>query len=87
MENGKSMITGFRYAAHMVEDGKRKKCIHCFPTSATVNLNWLSPELLEQVRINFFVIVCHSVTAIQLVVIIYFKLLQVSPIFNVSLYF
>lgn len=47
--NGKSMITGFRYSVHMVEGGKRKKCIHCFPTSAAVNLNWLSPELLEQV--------------------------------------
>ncbi|KAK6634406.1 hypothetical protein RUM43_011807 [Polyplax serrata] len=46
--NGKSMITGFRYAVHMVEDGKRKKYIHCFPPSSAVNLNWLSPELLEQ---------------------------------------
>ena len=49
------MITGFRYAVHMVEGGKRKKCIHCFPTSAAVNLNWLSPELLEQV-ISLFIL-------------------------------
>lgn len=45
------MITGFRYAAHMIQDGKWKKWIHCFPTSAAVNLNWLSPELLEQVSV------------------------------------
>lgn len=46
--SGKAIITGFRYAAQMIQDGKWKKWIHCFPTSGADNLNWLSPELLEQ---------------------------------------
>ena len=37
----------------MVKDGKRMKTVHNFPEYYTENLNWASPELLQQV--NFLV--------------------------------
>ncbi|CAH0550049.1 unnamed protein product [Brassicogethes aeneus] len=45
---GKACLTGLRYACPMVVNGKWQKSIHSFPASTAGNLNWLSPELLEQ---------------------------------------
>ncbi|KAL1513730.1 hypothetical protein ABEB36_003102 [Hypothenemus hampei] len=45
---GKACLTGFRYACPIVCNGKWQKTIHSFPSSTKANLNWLSPELLEQ---------------------------------------
>ncbi|XP_044739350.1 STE20-related kinase adapter protein alpha [Chrysoperla carnea] len=45
---GQACLTGFRYACQIVENGKWQKRIHSFPNSTANNLNWLSPEVLEQ---------------------------------------
>lgn len=47
--NGKACLSGLRYACPIIENGKWQKNIHSFPPSTAPNLNWLSPELLEQV--------------------------------------
>lgn len=47
-ENGNICLTGMRYACPIVEQGKWQRQIHSFPASTARNLNWLSPELLEQ---------------------------------------
>ncbi|XP_019871083.2 STE20-related kinase adapter protein alpha isoform X2 [Aethina tumida] len=46
--SGKACLTGLRYACPIVLNGKWQKTIHSFPSSTSSNLNWLSPELLEQ---------------------------------------
>lgn len=45
---GSACLTGLRYACPIVEHGKWQKQIHSFPASTARNLNWLSPEVLEQ---------------------------------------
>lgn len=45
---GKACLSGLRYACPIVFNGKWQKHIHSFPASTARNLNWLSPELLEQ---------------------------------------
>jgi len=50
---GKACLTGFRYACPIVLNGKWQKKIHSFPSNTKVNLNWLSPELLEQNLIGY----------------------------------
>lgn len=37
-----------RYACPMVKNGKWQRTINCFPGTTEKNLNWLSPELLQQ---------------------------------------
>ncbi|RZB89865.1 STE20-related kinase adapter protein alpha [Asbolus verrucosus] len=46
--SGKACLAGLRYACPIVLNGKWQKHIHSFPGSTSRNLNWLSPELLEQ---------------------------------------
>ncbi|KYB26773.1 STE20-related kinase adapter protein alpha [Tribolium castaneum] len=45
---GKASLAGLRYACPIVLNGKWQRQIHSFPASTVRNLNWLSPELLEQ---------------------------------------
>lgn len=46
--SGRACLAGLRYACPIVLNGKWQKRIHSFPASTERNLNWLSPELLEQ---------------------------------------
>lgn len=48
-ENGQAVLSGLRYACRIVRNGKWQRNVHSFPPSTAPNLNWLSPELLEQV--------------------------------------
>ncbi|XP_019757952.2 STE20-related kinase adapter protein alpha isoform X1 [Dendroctonus ponderosae] len=50
---GRACLTGFRYACPIVINGRWQKTIHSFPSSTKANLNWLSPELLEQNLIGY----------------------------------
>lgn len=45
---GRACLSGLRYSCQIVENGRWQKSIHSFPHSTARNLNWLSPELLEQ---------------------------------------
>ncbi|XP_074593605.1 ste20-like kinase [Brevipalpus obovatus] len=45
---GKCLLTGFQYATSVVDNGRYLPFIHQYPSNAKPNLNWLSPELLEQ---------------------------------------
>ncbi|KAJ8963083.1 hypothetical protein NQ318_018547 [Aromia moschata] len=45
---GRAYIAGLRYACPIVQHGRWQRSIHSFPASTERNLNWLSPELLEQ---------------------------------------
>lgn len=45
---GQACLTGLRYACPIVSHGKWQKQVHSFPASTAKNLNWLSPEVLEQ---------------------------------------
>lgn len=49
---GRACLSGLRYACRIVEHGRWQRSVHSFPCSTACNLNWLSPEVLEQVRIN-----------------------------------
>lgn len=45
---GTAVLTGLRYCASLCGSGFMKKNIHSFPLSTCANLNWLSPEVLQQ---------------------------------------
>lgn len=45
---GKVMLSGFRYCCNVIVNGRWHPRIHAFPEDAVNNLNWLSPEVLEQ---------------------------------------
>ncbi|XP_065332589.1 STE20-related kinase adapter protein alpha [Cloeon dipterum] len=47
-QRGRVRIGGLRYACSIIKGGKWLKCLHDFPSSTLPNLNWLSPEILEQ---------------------------------------
>jgi hypothetical protein len=47
---GRACLSGLRYACRIVEHGRWQHSVHSFPRSTACNLNWLSPEVLEQVR-------------------------------------
>lgn len=47
-DSGRACLTGLRYACPIIDNGKWQKQIHSFPLTTQPNLNWLSPELLEQ---------------------------------------
>jgi hypothetical protein len=48
--SGRACLSGLRYACRIVEHGRWQRSVHSFPRSTACNLNWLSPEVLEQVR-------------------------------------
>ncbi|KAF7284381.1 ste20-like kinase isoform X2 [Rhynchophorus ferrugineus] len=50
---GKACLSGFRYSCPIIVNGRWQKAIHSFPSSTQANLNWLSPELLEQNLIGY----------------------------------
>lgn len=45
---GQACLSGLRYACQIVEHGRWQCSVHSFPHSTARNLNWLSPEVLEQ---------------------------------------
>ncbi|CAH1169904.1 unnamed protein product [Phaedon cochleariae] len=45
---GQACVTGLRYACPIIINGKWQRSIHSFPATTEKNLNWLSPEILEQ---------------------------------------
>ncbi|KAG8228842.1 hypothetical protein J437_LFUL008338, partial [Ladona fulva] len=45
---GKVCLSGLRYACETICDGRWQRSVHNFPRSTAANLNWLSPEVLEQ---------------------------------------
>ncbi|XP_071446279.1 STE20-related kinase adapter protein alpha isoform X2 [Hetaerina americana] len=45
---GKVCLSGLRYACRIIRDGRWQRSVHKFPRSTAANLNWLSPEVLEQ---------------------------------------
>ncbi|CAG9856658.1 unnamed protein product [Phyllotreta striolata] len=47
-DTGQICLTGLRYACPIIKNGKWQRAIHSFPNSTEKNLNWLSPELLQQ---------------------------------------
>ena len=49
---GQACLSGLRYACQIVEHGRWQCSVHSFPRSTAPNLNWLSPEVLEQVSIT-----------------------------------
>lgn len=46
--SGRACLAGLRYACPIVLNGRWQRKIYSFPASTERNLNWLSPELLEQ---------------------------------------
>uniref|UniRef100_A0A1B6E5P5 Protein kinase domain-containing protein n=1 Tax=Clastoptera arizonana TaxID=38151 RepID=A0A1B6E5P5_9HEMI len=47
-DRGYSVLTGLSYACPTIVNGKIQKKVHSFPRSTANNLNWLSPEVLQQ---------------------------------------
>ncbi|XP_068223171.1 STE20-related kinase adapter protein alpha isoform X1 [Palaemon carinicauda] len=46
--NGRVVLSGLRHSISSGDNNKWKKNIHAYPPQACYNLNWASPELLEQ---------------------------------------
>lgn len=58
-ESGQAVLSGLRYACRLVKNGRWQRNVHSFPSTTARNLNWLSPELLEQVSkcVLYFILV------------------------------
>ncbi|KAG1676590.1 STE20-related kinase adapter protein alpha [Nymphon striatum] len=46
--SGCAYLTGFRYSYNTIQNGNCRKVVHQFPKDCVNNLNWLSPEMLQQ---------------------------------------
>lgn len=46
--SGRTLVTGLKYSLSCVTDGKRQPFMHQYPLKARPNINWFSPEILEQ---------------------------------------
>lgn len=45
---GRCQLTGFQYSVSCIADGKWQPFMHQYPLKARPNINWFSPEILEQ---------------------------------------
>lgn len=45
---GKCLLSGFKYSVNCIADGKWQPYMHQYPMKACSNINWFSPEILEQ---------------------------------------
>lgn len=45
---GKCLLTGLKYSVSCIADGKWQPYMHQYPLKARPNINWFSPEILEQ---------------------------------------
>jgi len=46
--SGKCLLTGLRYSVNCITEGKWRPYMHEYPLKARPNINWFSPEILEQ---------------------------------------
>ncbi|XP_076062745.1 ste20-like kinase isoform X2 [Oratosquilla oratoria] len=46
--DGHCSLSGLRHSTSVIQSGKWQKTVHFYPPQAAYNLNWASPELLEQ---------------------------------------
>lgn len=45
---GQCQLTGLKYSVNCISDGKWQQYLHQYPSRAQSNINWFSPEILEQ---------------------------------------
>lgn len=45
---GRCLLSGLKYSVDCIADGKRQPYMHQYPSKSRPNINWLSPEILEQ---------------------------------------
>lgn len=46
--SGRCLLTGLKYSVNCISDGKWQPYMHQYPLKARPNINWFSPEILEQ---------------------------------------
>lgn len=46
--DGRVCLSGMKYSTSVIKDGRWKMVLHDYPNNAHDNLNWFSPEILEQ---------------------------------------
>lgn len=46
--SGRCLLTGLKYSVNCIADGKWQPYMHQYPLKARPNINWFSPEILEQ---------------------------------------
>lgn len=46
--DGRVCLTGMKYSVNVIKDGRWRLTLHDYPNNAHKNLNWFSPEILEQ---------------------------------------
>lgn len=54
--DGKVYLSGLRSNLSMISHGQRLKVVHDFPKYSIKVLPWLSPEVLQQVTLNSFLV-------------------------------
>lgn len=45
---GQCKLSGLKYSVNCISDGKWQPYLHMYPSKARPNINWFSPEILEQ---------------------------------------
>lgn len=46
--SGRCLLSGLKYSVNCISDGKWQSYVHQYPLKARPNINWFSPEILEQ---------------------------------------